>query len=272
MSRLDRKVAQSMQIIDDAIAASGRVPHLFGMYSGGNDSACSTHLASQHPAFTRAVRVDTTIGIRESREHALQVAQDFQWRLLEYTAPKSYREIILKHGFPGPAGHLFMYTQLKQRCVERLVREHKVGWFDRIGLITGVRLSESTRRMGHVTPVQRNGAQLWISPILHWDDDDKIEYMARYGIPRNPVTDKLCMSGECLCGAFAKKEELVDIEEHYPEAAAVIHGLQREAEAAGVHCKWGTRPPSSKAKATAGGMMCSSCNQRNFFELLGIAA
>lgn len=263
MPGLDDKIAQSMEIVGRAIAEHNP-SHIFGLFSGGNDSACSTHLISRHPRFTRAARFDTTIGIPESRAHALQVAQDFQWRLIEYSPPVAYRDLVLKHGFPGPGAHSFMYINLKERCVDRLVREHKQKWNDRIMLVTGVRLSESERRMGHVEEIVRDGCSLWVAPIAHWDDDDKIEYMRRYNLPRNPVTDRLCMSGECLCGAFAKKEELLDIELAYPVTAAVIHGLQREAEAAGVHAKWGTRKPGTRKKPTMGGMLCKSCNQKNF--------
>lgn len=251
-----------MSIINKALC-QGEVTHLFGLYSSGNDSACSTHLASQHRAFTQAVMIDTTIAIPEAQAHGRSTAERFQWRLKEYRAPVAYRDIILKHGFPGPGGHLFMYTRLKERCVEALVREHKDKRYDRIGLVTGVRLSESARRMGHVEPIFRRGAQLWIAPILYWDDDDKAEYMARYDIPRNPVTEKLCMSGECLCGAFAKKEEFAEIEAGFPETARQIRALEVEAAAAGVHCKWGTRPPGKRKKATMGGPLCSSCNQKN---------
>lgn len=262
-SRLDAKIAQSMVIIDAAIAEHSP-SHIFGLFSGGNDSACSTHLIAQHQRFTRAFRVNTTIGIPESRVHALSVAEMFQWRLLEFTAPTTYRELVLKYGFPGPGAHSKMYIMLKERAVDRLIREHKQFWNDRIMLVTGVRLSESERRMGHVEEVVRDGCSLWVAPIAHWDDNDKIEYMSRYAIPRNPVTELLCMSGECICGAFAKHEEMIEIEMHFPETAAEIHALEREAEAAGVHCKWGTRPPGSKGRATKGGMLCSSCNQRNF--------
>jgi 3'-phosphoadenosine 5'-phosphosulfate sulfotransferase (PAPS reductase)/FAD synthetase len=271
VSRLDAKIAQSMEILDRALIEHGNVTHMFGLYSSGNDSACSTHLASQHPAFTRAVMIDTTIGIPESKEHGRKVARDFQWGLKEYVAPRSYREIVLKHGMPGPGGHMFMYTQLKERCVQFLVRDHKAEWKDRIMLVTGVRLSESDRRMGHVEPVHRNGAQLWTAPILHWDDDDKIEYMSRHNIPRNPVTELICMSGECLCGAFAKKEELLEIEMYFPDTAKVIRDLEAECAAAGVHCVWGTRPPGARKKPSMGGMLCSSCNQRNF-DFMEIAA
>lgn len=259
---LASKIAQSIEIIDAALAIH-KPSHVFGMFSGGHDSLCATHLISQHPSFTRAVHINTTIGIEQTRQFVRDTARDRQWKLLEYSPPVSYRDIVLQHGFPGPGGHRFMYIRLKEKCVDRLVREHKTHWKDRIGLVTGVRLSESVRRMGHVEPVKRDGAQLWLAPILHWDDDDKLEYMEMHSLTRNAVVDTICMSGECLCGAFAKKEELLEIEYAFPETAAVIHALQKEAEAAGVHCKWGTRPPGTKGKATAGGMMCSSCNQRN---------
>ena len=156
-----------------------------------------------------------------------------------------------------------MYNMLKERCVRQLVKEHKQKMFDRIGLVTGVRLSESQRRMGYVEPVQRVGAQLWIAPILHWDEENKLEYMARYSLPRNPVTDKICMSGECLCGAFAKKEEMLDLELNFPETAAEIHQLEELATVFEVHNKWGTRPPGKRKKPTKGGRLCSDCNERN---------
>lgn len=259
---LDTKIAQSMEIMDAAVREH-KPSHMFGLFSSGNDSHCSTHLASRHPAFTRAFMVDTTIGVEESREHARQIAMERQWQLLEYRPPVDYRTIVLKHGFPGPGAHRFMYSLLKERCVDRLVREHKTRHRDRIALITGVRLSESVRRMGHVEPIKRDGCQLWIAPILEWTDEDKNEYMRREGLRRNPVTERICMSGECLCGAFAKKEELVDLDLNYPATAKMIRDLQVEAEAAGVHAKWGTRPPGKRKAATMGGMMCSDCNVKN---------
>jgi 3'-phosphoadenosine 5'-phosphosulfate sulfotransferase (PAPS reductase)/FAD synthetase len=259
---LETKIKQSMEILDEAVGQH-KPSHVFGMFSGGHDSLVATHLASKHSSFTRAAHINTTIGIEQTRQFVRDTARERQWRLLEYTPPVSYRDIVLEHGFPGPGGHRFMYTRLKERCVDRLVREHKTKWNDRIGLVTGVRLSESVRRMGHVEPVKRDGCQLWIAPILHWDDDDKLEYMAREGLKRNAVVDTICMSGECLCGAFAHKEELFELGQAFPDTAAVIHDLQAEAAARGVHCKWGTRPPGKRGKPTKGGMMCSSCNQRN---------
>lgn len=261
---LDRKIEQSNKIIDKALVEHGNATHLFGLFSSGNDSVCSTHLSSTHPAFAGAVMIDTTIAIPEAQEHGRGVADVFGWGLREYRPPASYREVVLEHGFPGPGAHRTAYIRLKERCIRQLVSEHKQKHFDRIGLVTGVRLSESARRMGHAKPVQREGAQLWISPILYWEEKHKVAYMLRHRLPRNPVTEKLGVSGECLCGAFAKKDELGQIAEHYPETAAEIMALQAEARERGVHCVWGTRPPGGRKKPSVGGPLCSDCNQRAF--------
>lgn len=100
-------------------------------------------------------------------------------------------------------------------------------------LVTGVRLDESDRRMGHVEAVVRNRAKVWVAPILNWSTDDKNDYIDREQIHRNPVVANLCMSGECLCGAFANPGEITEIETFYPEAAARIRRLQDRARDAG---------------------------------------
>jgi tRNA(Ile)-lysidine synthase TilS/MesJ len=57
---IEEKFRQSMQIIDDALASQKSVSHLFGLFSGGHDSLCATHVASRHPRFTRAAHINTT--------------------------------------------------------------------------------------------------------------------------------------------------------------------------------------------------------------------
>jgi hypothetical protein len=50
------------------------------------------------------------------------------------------------------------------------------------------------------------------------------------------------MSGECLCGAFAHKDELAEVEMFFPDVAAQIRELEVEVAAAGHPakiCKWG---------------------------------
>ncbi len=264
MSRFDqRRIIEAKAILDEAVEVH-RPTHIFGMFSGGHDSLTATHVASQHPLFSGAAHMNTTIGVPRTRVYVRETSALMGWPLKEYLPPVSYREIVLRHGFPGPGSHFYMYVRLKERCVEHLIREHKKGRMDRILLVTGVRLDESDRRMGHVEPIVRNRAKVWVAPILNWSTEDKNEYIDQMRLPRNPVVDKLCMSGECLCGSFAKPGEIAEIEAAYPEVAEEIRQLERDAAAAGVHAKWGTRPPKAPpAPSPQLSMeMCWSCNAK----------
>jgi hypothetical protein len=47
-------------------------------------------------------------------------------------------------------------------------------------------------------------------------------------LPVNPVYQYLCKSGECLCGAFAKPGELIELAVHYPETYKRLNNLYME--------------------------------------------
>jgi len=66
---------------------------------------------------------------------------------------------------------------------------------------------------------------------------------------RNAVVDKLHRSGECLCGALAREDEIGEIEFWYPEVAARIHALERQCHALGLPSRWGSKwyvPPDPR--------------------------
>jgi hypothetical protein len=54
------------------------------------------------------------------------------------------------------------------------------------------------------------------------------------GFARNEVVDLLHRSGECLCGALARADEIHDIDQWYPEVGKRIHDLERECEQRGL--------------------------------------
>lgn len=256
--KLEGRIAEAKDILCRAIREFNP-SHVFAMLSGGHDSLCASHIASQHPRFSGAVHINTGIGVEETRQFVRDTSLHLGWPLKEYQSHISYRSIVLEHGFPGPAGHSFIYRRLKERCIERLVREHKTHRRDRIVLVTGCRRAESERRMGTAVDIRRQGARVWTAPIINWLPEDKNDYIASHGLKRNRVVDTLCMSGECLCGAFAKPGEIVEIEAAYPKAAAVIRELESAARDAGVHAKWGTRPPQKPDPRQGSMDLCWSC-------------
>lgn len=221
---------------------------LFAMFSGGHDSLCSTHIAAQHPQFTAVVHINTGIGIERTREFVRDTCRDQGWPLIELrTPPAVYAEQVRTFGFPaGRQRHQVMFRLLKERQVERLIREHKHGRFDRIGLVAGARRQESTIRMSVAQDVHVRKAQVWINPIVDWSHADKNEYMEANHLPRNPVVDNLHMSGECLCGAFARMPdsgELDAISFFYPETGAYIRDLEKQVFEAGQWPNWGCFRP-----------------------------
>src|SRR3954469_10283546 len=83
-----------------------RPTHVFALYSGGHDSLLSTHVAKTFVDVTAAVHINTTIGIEETREHVRASTPLLGLRLIELFPPKSYRDLCLEHGMPGPGAHL----------------------------------------------------------------------------------------------------------------------------------------------------------------------
>jgi len=251
-----------------------------GAFSGGHDSLVATHIASQHPGFDGALHINTGIGVAETRQFVRQACDYFGWTLYEYAAkeheradgtpdPQVYEDFVRERGFPGPAKHWKMYNRLKLRPIEQFIREQKEGRYDRIMMCSGRRRQESARRMNIEDAVEREGARLWVQPILEWSGTDCRDYIDQYLLPQNRVVDLLCMSGECLCGAFAKDGEMEALEACFPSTAERIRDLEKE-----IDHPWGweERPPSwwveyKKGQEFLPGMapdddarpMCTSC-------------
>lgn len=215
---------------------------VWALFSGGKDSIVSTHLSMENGAH-EVLHINTGIGIRECREYVRDVCYTRKWPLRELHPPdKTFRDFVLKYGFPGPGGHKYSYVWLKERALMKLTRETKTKRSDRVMFCTGVRNLESARRMGYVEPVVRTGARVWVAPIYQMNDIDMANYRKAHNLQLSEVSRRFGMSGECLCGAFAAPGEMERLEATYPEAAAQIHILEDEAREAGVHCEWGKRP------------------------------
>lgn len=234
------KLAASHAIIDEAIELYKPIA-VVGLFSGGHDSLTACHVASQHTAFTTCLHIDTGIGVPETQQFVIDTCDRQGWPLKVYRAaeykrgdgtpdPQIYEELIKAHGFPGPPHHYKMYCRLKERPLVQFIRETKVGHkrSDCILFISGCRSAESERRMGNVERIQKESSKVWSAVIHDWDKADCNRYLADHKIPRNPVVDRLCKSGECLCGAFAKKGELLELAAEYPKVAQRIRNLERE--------------------------------------------
>lgn len=202
-----RDVAPSLALLDRAVEQFDPIA-VYGLFSGGHDSLTACHVASRHPRFTGCVHINTGIGIPDTREFVRETCRRQGWALREIRAKEDcgqdYEQLVTERGFPGPPHHYKMYNRLKERALKLLTKETKVGHSVRskILLVSGCRSQESTRRMGHVEPIQHrkeDGARVWVAVIHDWSKIDCNNYIAAHGLERNSVVDKIHKSGECLC-------------------------------------------------------------------------
>jgi 3'-phosphoadenosine 5'-phosphosulfate sulfotransferase (PAPS reductase)/FAD synthetase len=267
MREVDDLIDSAMSVLDRAYISGAYT--MAPLFSGGHDSLCAVHLASQHRAFRGVVHhIDTGIGAKYTREFVERVCSKYGWTLKVWREDReTYEQIVRDHGFPGPAGHQYVYNRLKDRCIYRITKGK--GWKM---LVNGSRQQESTRRMGHAAPVRigevskrdgkvRNRKRVWTSPCYDWSKAEQQLYMDEFGLPVNKVKVAVGLSGECFCGAFAAPGERELIREHCPDVSAEIERLTEIAASCGKPCVWGQRPAGQTAIAETG-PLCSSCDRR----------
>lgn len=233
---------------------------IFACFSGGHDSICSTNFAMQNGAH-QVLHINTGIGIEKTRIFVRETCKKMNWPLLEVTPPdKTYEDFVMKYGFPGPGAHKYAYIWLKERALMKVIRETKIHRLDKVMFVTGVRQQESTRRMGHVRPIQKRGSQIWVAPIIGFSKMDCSKYMKENNLPRNEVVDLLHMSGECLCGSYARENELEEIRLWFPDVVGRIERLQEAVKKAGKQCVWGPR----NSMPSGNNPLCVGCEQKAF--------
>jgi hypothetical protein len=159
-----------------------------------------------------------------------------------------------------------MYRWLKERCVEKLVRDNKkYRSRQRILIATGIYEGESNRRSGYGNDViKRKSAQVWVNPLYFWAQEDFAAYRKKHDLPRNPAKEILGISGECLCGAFAHKGEKAALRIICPSTAARLDRLEAEVRALGFPWGWEDRPPRGwkfQPKKGYVGPMCMGCEK-----------
>lgn len=256
------------EIIERAIDQYEPVAIYVG-FSGGNDSRAVTHWAMNNVPGCEAFHINTGIGIEASRVYVRETCKAQGWPLTEIRAKEDcgqdYDRIVTRHGFPGPEGHRYMYTLLKERAIYELVRRSKIGHkrSAKVLIIAGARHDESVRRMGYGgAEVHKVKAQIWANAIYWWSKAERDAYNAVNGIPENPIAKALGMSGECGCGAFAQKGELSRWAAVDPEFGKRITRLQEISLSLGRTWSWEGRPPKGGFNDTQQTMfmpMCAGC-------------
>ena len=244
---MEERVMRAHGVIDDAIAKYD-IKQVYALFSGGHDSLTTTHVTAQHPLFKGVLHIDTGIGIPQTKQYVIDTCEQQGWPLFIYKSAWDYVQLVTKFGFPGPDLHSVMYRMLKERALDKFMQDKKTERLENIGLVNGARSQESKRRMGHLEPHHKQSSKIWISAIHDWSALDCSDYIAKQGLKRNPVKDKLHISGECLCGSFADPMERREIAFWFPEIDELLSKYEQVVQlvsGSGINpipqqqCRWG---------------------------------
>jgi 3'-phosphoadenosine 5'-phosphosulfate sulfotransferase (PAPS reductase)/FAD synthetase len=243
----------------------------YACFSGGHDSLVSTHWAMANIPSCKVLHCNTGIGIEATRKFVRDLCRDRGWPLVEMRQDGAYERFVLEHGFPGPPQHPRCYQRLKERSIRAACKAAKEGRPRRssVVFVSGIHAGESAIRSGYDRTCSKVDSQVWVNPFYHAIPEDFDDYRDRHSLPANPVKEKLGMSGECGCGAFAKKGELESWGNACPAFADRIARLESEAAARGLPWGWEDERPSWFSDAIKGqGLLpfmpfCSACRKRD---------
>lgn len=246
------KLEMSREIVNRAIAEYSPYAIVM-MFSGGDDSLTAYHVAKTLGIpITHFMHGVTNTGITETTDFARQVGEQSGLKYLEANAGNAFADYVLRKGFfgIGEIAHENAYHILKnQRFVSTLSQHIRNKKRNRnILLLTGARKQESNRRkLMTMNPVRPDGPNIWVSMINDWTKLECLEFLD--GHKRNPVTEILHRSGECLCGTMQSLETRREVSYWFPYWGKWLDDLEQDACKRGFCWKWGEDlPPKIKAK------------------------
>lgn len=210
--------------------------------SGGKDSVGLVHYIDKAGLLDGVLHIQTNVGVRHTTEFVKKMCEKNGWQLY-VREPKPafvYVSLVLEYGFPGPGMHRIVMGYLKYSAMRRFALERRGR---NPVLISGVRKTESLRRMGNYPgPIVKDGNLYFGCPFFYESDEFVYRYIHENGLAVTPVHDILGMSGECECGSFATKGEYERIKAVDPKLAMFIKWLEFGVAMFGKkknHTRWG---------------------------------
>lgn len=234
------------------------IPPCYALVSGGKDSLTTASCLASCGKLKACVTFKTGIAVPDSLPFIEKVCADRGWPLEVYETPAVYEDLVFKYGFPGPARHDWFMRYLKGRGLRQFRKVNKNAY-----LASGVRADESERRTLSVRPISIWENEIIVAPIYDWLTKDVWEYFRLNKFERAPAYSTLQISGDCLCGAFARSHEPEAIARHYPDLWGRIANLQEAVK----HkfkdrWRWGWGAFRERKKSTAARVICADCGDQ----------
>lgn len=246
------------------------------MFSGGTDSLTAYHVAKDCGVKIDALmHVNTGTGIHETTQFVRLFAEREGLRYIEADSTGKFDAYVMRKGFMGIGigAHSFAYHLLKTPFRGELSKHFRRGFRGRkILLLNGVRSQESDNRKrnysGSYYDVDSGAkSNVWVNHIWDWTSSDCIAYLQEKLVKRNPVSECLGRSGECMCGTVQPSEARRKASELFPKWGSWLDALERASKDK-FGWGWGDPIPAWFTKIKAGQLslggdfmpMCRECD------------
>ena len=269
------------EILNQAIDQG--ITDFYVAYSGGKDSGIALDYASRHfsKQFKGVIFVNTGIGTQDTINFVKSYCKSKQYPLFilkpenvikKDGTPYSYENLVMKWGFPTFSGHRITMQQLKFFPIRQFIHQ-KTKDGEKPCIISGIRKKESARRKSNKkwnTPIDNDLGNkiIFVKPLYYKSNSWVTKYVIENNIKRSPVYSTLHISGDCLCGCFAQKDEAKLLQMFHPEVYNKIKNLQNKFKAIKNHpykkySKWGNTHMDSiqdvEAQTNIEDFVCSDC-------------
>lgn len=225
---------------------------VYSLFSGGKDSFATAGVLKENGLLIACLMLDTGISVPGWKESAIAICKQQGWPYEIIPTPVRYEWFVWKYGFPGPGMHLEVMTYLKGRCIREFKKAHKG-----MALASGVRIAESSRRSFNTQPISLFEGVMVYAPIYDWSDAETWKYCKAHGYERPLAYSRLQVSGDCLCGAYAREHERDAIKVHYPEVHERICKLETNTP----HGKWGWGCDQERKLDPNQAVLCFDCSR-----------
>ena len=239
------------------------LPKCWALLSGGKDSLSTAQALEDQGLLAGVASFETGVSTPDWKPFVEKVCEERKWRHKFYKTTESYDALVLEYGFPGPGRHKKFMDRLKGRCIRQFRREFPDGI-----LASGTRGGESKRREIGTSPVSMwEGAPI-VAPIYHWSTDETWAYFRDRGFERAPGYSTLQISGDCLCGAYAREGEPEAVKYWYPGIWKRFEDLKEQIkDKFPKRCDWGWGwRQKAKPKDRDEAMVCVECAPRDLFD------
>lgn len=225
---------------------------LVGLFSGGKDSLVACLVAG----VKEVLYCRTGVGLNEY--YVRQMCSKLNWKLT-ILQPKEgeYERFCKKYGFPRPTSHSWIMQRLKLNPITKWYK--KESKIRDVILVSGIRTAESNRRKRKFpteSGVETSAKIKFYRPILKWSNRKVEDYIKEHSLEISPTYATLGLGGDCLCGAFTKRQHGIILNNNYPVLAERIKNLEKECRG-----KWGQFMSLTACEKQGGieDFICSEC-------------